>query len=116
MTFDSMIDYTQGSIVVLPIPFTDLKSQKQRPCMVISRQKSEDVIVLAITSNSRYSHSKFSFTILQKDLIQGNLPKASYIKLQKVFTIHKNLIRKEVCKLDPNILKKVINQFIELIK
>ncbi|MDX1946015.1 MAG: type II toxin-antitoxin system PemK/MazF family toxin [Pirellulaceae bacterium] len=45
----------QGEIVLIPIPFTDLSSQKRRPVIVISNdryhQTSTDLVVVAMTSN-----------------------------------------------------------------
>jgi mRNA interferase MazF len=45
----------QGDIVLIPIPFTDLSSQKRRPVIVISNdsynQSTPDVVVVAMTSN-----------------------------------------------------------------
>lgn len=47
--------YQQGEILLIPIPFSDLSSQKQRPVIVISNneynQKTRDIIVVAMTSN-----------------------------------------------------------------
>lgn len=49
------IMYKQGDIVLVPVPFSDLTNQKQRPLLVISNDDynkvTEDVVVLAITSN-----------------------------------------------------------------
>lgn len=45
----------QGDILLIPIPFTDLSSQKRRPVIVISNnvynQKTTDVVIVAMTSN-----------------------------------------------------------------
>jgi len=45
----------QGDILLVPIPFTDLSSQKRRPVIVISNnsynQKTTDLVVMAMTSN-----------------------------------------------------------------
>ena len=45
----------QGDIVLIPIPFTDLSSQKRRPVIVISNdgynQATPDIVVVAMTSN-----------------------------------------------------------------
>ncbi|MCY7406080.1 MAG: type II toxin-antitoxin system PemK/MazF family toxin [Alkalinema sp. CAN_BIN05] len=44
-----------GELVLIPVPFTDLSSQKRRPVIMISsreyNQSSRDVLVVAVTSN-----------------------------------------------------------------
>lgn len=45
----------QGDILLIPIPFTDLSSQKRRPVIVVSNNaynhKTADIVVVAMTSN-----------------------------------------------------------------
>lgn len=45
----------QGEIVLIPIPFTDLSSQKRRPVVIVSNDayndSSTDIVVVAMTSN-----------------------------------------------------------------
>ena len=45
----------QGSIVLIPVPFTNLSSEKRRPVIVISSNDYNatglDIIVVAVTSN-----------------------------------------------------------------
>ena len=47
--------YKQGDILLIPFPFTDLSSTKQRPVLVLSNTKynesNQDIVVAAITSN-----------------------------------------------------------------
>ncbi len=49
--------YKQGDIVLIPVPFSNLKQQKQRPVLIISNDSynevMEDIVVLAITSKIR---------------------------------------------------------------
>ncbi len=65
----------QGDILLVPIPFTDLTSQKRRPVIVISNnsynQKTTDIIVVAMTSNP--AEAEYSFTITSSDLEKGTL-------------------------------------------
>ncbi|MCL2284885.1 MAG: type II toxin-antitoxin system PemK/MazF family toxin [Firmicutes bacterium] len=47
--------YSQGDILLIPIPFTDLSTSKKRPVLVLSNsdynKTADDLIVAAITSN-----------------------------------------------------------------
>ncbi|MBI2044601.1 type II toxin-antitoxin system PemK/MazF family toxin [Candidatus Pacearchaeota archaeon] len=54
--------YRQGEIVVVPFPFSDLSSVKQRPVVILSKiqdiERSEDIVTCGITSNLKdASHS-----------------------------------------------------------
>ena len=55
----------QGDIVLIPIPFTDLSSQKRRPVIVISNdsynQTTADVVVVAMTSNPILTAYSFTY-------------------------------------------------------
>lgn len=59
----------QGDIVLIPVPFTDLSSQKRRPVIVISNDsynyKADDILVVAMTSNPE--PVEYSFTITSSD-------------------------------------------------
>ncbi len=63
----------QGDILLVPIPFTDLSSQKRRPVIVVSNndynQKTADLVVVAMTSNP--VEADYSFTITSDDLEKG---------------------------------------------
>lgn len=65
----------QGDILLVPIPFTDLSSQKRRPVIVVSNnaynQKTTDLVVVAMTSNP--VEADYSFTITSADLDKGTL-------------------------------------------
>ena len=49
----------QGDILLIPIPFTDLSSNKRRPVIVISNndynRKTADIVVVGMTSKSSKS-------------------------------------------------------------
>ena len=66
---------SQGDIVLIPIPFTDLSSQKRRPVIVISNDEynrtGPDVVVVAMTSNP--ASSPYSF-VSAAHLAQGADP------------------------------------------
>lgn len=104
----------QGSLVVVPFPFTDLSAVKQRPCLVLSgnnfNKNHEDLIVAAITSQTQNTDNG-TVSIFEKDLQEGSLPKNSFIKCHKVFTVHKDLIRKTVGILDTTKMVEVKKNF-----
>jgi mRNA interferase MazF len=63
----------QGDIVLVPVPFTDLSSQKRRPVIVKSNdayhRTAADFVVVAMTS-STFS-TAYSFQVRSNDLIEG---------------------------------------------
>jgi len=74
--------FEQGEIVVVPIPFSSQFSAKIRPALVISKKeynnKSEDVIVLKITSKGK--NYPFDIELREKDLSSGKLKHESVIQ------------------------------------
>ena len=79
-----------GEIALIPFPFTDLTAQKKRPVLIISEvDDNNDFIGLAVTSK----HKENNVIILnQQCLIEGCLPKESWIRTDKVFTFNTCLI------------------------
>jgi len=104
----------QGDIVLIPIPYTNLKSQKKRPVMIISNgyynESSQDVIAIAITSNIR--GIEYEVVIENEDMTEGNLKRISCIRTDKIYTLSRELIIKKFGKINDDIIddvKKSIN-------
>jgi mRNA interferase MazF len=91
------IMFKQGDIVLIPVPFSDLTNRKQRPVMIISNNKynevTEDIVVVAITSQLK--DLDYSIVIEEKDLSEGNLNVTSAIRADKVYTLSKKIILKK---------------------
>jgi len=102
----------QGSIILIPFPFSDLSSTKKRPCLVISKSNNQeqDLIVLAITAQSKQSNNP-TITITNSDLKEGTLPKVSYVRISKIANIHRSLVLKNIGFLKESTLKKIIETF-----
>lgn len=100
---------SQGDIVLIPIPFTDLSSQKRRPVIVISsdayNQYAPDVIVVAMTSNP--SLNAYSFIITSADLEQGSLNRPGTVRVDKMYTLHQSLVVKRFGRVTPEILDRI---------
>ena len=72
----SGMKYKQGDVILVPVPFTNLKEAKQRPALIISNDdhnnKVEDVVICGITSNIK--DEDFSVILEQKDMEEGKKP------------------------------------------
>ncbi len=109
--------YKQSEIIIVPFPFSDLSSVKQRPVLVLSKnvdnEKTEDIITCGITSNIK--DSKYSVLIGDKNLIEGGIPKPSRVKVDKLFTISQDIIKKKVGRINKETFEKVKSEFIKLV-
>ena len=112
----SGIRFRQGEIAIVPLPFTDLSETKQRPVLILSRtdsNRSDDIITCGITSNLK--DVKHSVIIDNKNLSEGQIPITSRIKVDKLFTLEKSLVRKIIGRVDNQTFDMVKNEFINLI-
>jgi len=111
------IMYKQGEIIIVPFPFSDLSSIKQRPVLILSKnidnEKVEDIITCGITSNVK--DSKYSVLIKNEDLIEGEVPKISRVKVDKLFTISQDIVKKKVGRINKETFEKVKSEFVKLI-
>lgn len=109
--------HEQGEILLIPIPFTDLSSNKKRPVIVLSNDnynsKTNDIIVAAITSNILLK--EYSVLITNNDLIDGNLKADSCIRADKIYTLSKNIVIKKFGKVSPDIMFKLKEKVKDLI-
>jgi len=99
----------QGDILLVPIPFTDLSSQKRRPVIVISNnsynQTTSDMVVVAMTSNP--IEADYSFTITSSDLENGTLNHPGKVRADKIYTISKSIVVKTFGRVKEETLKRI---------
>jgi len=76
-------------------------------------RNSEDVITCGITSYLK--EAKHSVLINNLDLLEGNIPAQSRIKVDKLFTLDKKIIKKKVARLKKEVFDKVRDEFRKLI-
>ncbi len=81
--------HNQGDILLIPIPFSDLKTHKKRPVLVLSNsdynRNNQDVLVAAITSN--LEQKEYTITITSDDLDEGDLKYKSVIRADKIYSL-----------------------------
>ncbi len=104
-----------GDIVLLKFPFTDGKSFKKRPAMVILDHK-EDIIVARITSK-KYDGD---FDVELEDWADAGLLAPSWVRLHKVATLQKSLVEKKLGRLqgfDPeDVLQVFSDMYLDIMK
>lgn len=95
-----------GDLVLIPFPFSDLQSAKKRPVMVLTPpDRHADFIGLAVTSVAQPNHA---MPIGTTDLVEGALPKACWIRFDKVFTLSESSIVKTFGALSPQTIQAVL--------
>jgi mRNA interferase MazF len=93
------MNLSQGDIVIIPFPFSNLSNSKPRPAIVISNKlvnETSDVILAQISSIVR--NDKFSFVLKNTDLTTS-LKTDSEIRCNKFFTAEKSIIQKKISSL-----------------
>ena len=100
----------KGKIVLIPFPFTDLKTLKRRPALVIL-ERDYDVIVAFISSRIPDHLEKYTVLISKKhqEFKLTGLKVDSVIYLDKLATIKKDLILGEIGEIG-SLLKIEVNE------
>jgi mRNA interferase MazF len=95
-----MTDYNPGDVVLIPFPFTDLRTVKQRPAIILSstafNQRHQDAILAAITSHVPEVLTSDEYLLNDDEQREAGLPKPSVIKVGKIVTLDQRLIRKQL--------------------
>ena len=106
----------QGDIVLIPIPFTDLSSTKQRPVIVVSNdaynRHSADVVVVAMTSNP--TPGPYTFVLTSANLERGRLNRPGQVRVDKVYALSQALIVKTFGRVDAATLNRIHEQLHDL--
>lgn len=114
------MSFNRGDVVLVPFPFTDLTTQKQRPALVISSNDfnsySLDVILLGITSQIPKDVAQSDYYLTSDEQQRAGLPKPSIVKAAKVVTLSQNLIRKAIGRLLVRTVDQVVTKLEAIIK
>jgi mRNA interferase MazF len=99
----------QGDIALIPIPFTDLSSQKRRPVIVVSNdgynRKAADIVIVAMTSNP--DAGDYSFTITSSDLEHGQLNRPGKVRVDKIYTLSQTIVVKTFGRVNSTVLDHI---------
>ena len=99
----------QKELVLLPFPFSDLESTKVRPAIIVSNdffnKKGDDCLMAPLTTIIK--DEPYSILLKQEDLISGRLIKPSRIRLDKIFSVQKDLISMRIGKINDRTLHSI---------
>ncbi|MFA5879013.1 MAG: type II toxin-antitoxin system PemK/MazF family toxin [Candidatus Margulisiibacteriota bacterium] len=90
--------YSIRDLVLVPVPFTDLSTNKQRPGLIIYKAIMNDILIMPLTSN--LSESLEGELLTEVDFETGHILKPSKILYMKIFTIAESKIIKKFAKLN----------------
>ncbi len=89
----------------IPFPYSDLKAEKRRPVLVITQQdRHGDFICAAVTS---VKTAESAVPIDNASMKSGQLPRQSWIRCDKLFTLSKSVIVRHYGSLDDNAFNRV---------
>jgi mRNA interferase MazF len=105
-----MRTFSFGDIVLIKFPFTDGKTFKRRPALVINDSDDNDIIVCRITSQIYDTEHD----ILVENWKKSGLKLPSVIRVHKLATLKKSMVELVMGKIDLPSEEKVKKIFITL--
>lgn len=93
-----MTEYNTGDVVLLPFPFSNYTSYKQRPALIVSssvwNSSHDDIVVVAISSKT--ARSKNEYPLNEREQKSSGLRISSVVRLGNIYTVDKRLVREKV--------------------
>lgn len=109
-----MVTPTEGAVVLVPFPFSDLSQAKLRPAIVLADVGRDDWILCQITSTP-YGDPR-AIALADDDFAIGSLRVASYARPGKLFTAHRRLMVSQVGQLKLQPFEHIIDAVIHLLQ
>ena len=100
----------KGEIVLISFPFTDLSGVKLRPAVILAN-KTSDVIVAFLTTNTKY---KDHYDIKIKPNKINGLKKFSILKISKIMTLHRELIMGKIGNINKSQIRQINVKLVKL--
>ncbi|MDP2926319.1 MAG: type II toxin-antitoxin system PemK/MazF family toxin [Nanoarchaeota archaeon] len=109
-----MEGFVKGDILVIEFPYSDLKNAKRRPVLILKVPKGGDVIVAQITGLS-YEKS-VEIPLKDEDFRHGRLKRDSYVRIDKIASIEKSLIKYKLGSLKQENFYKILDKICFFLK
>ncbi len=106
--------FEAGALVLLPFPFSDATTTKRRPVLALTApDEYGDFIGMAVSSRSHHA----SAIPLQNDsLMEGQLPKPSWIRVDRVVTLNVSLVVKAFAKTKAEVHRQAVSDLCEMLR
>lgn len=96
-----------ADIVGIPFPYTDLSTRKRRPVLTLTHPDQRgDFIGLPVTS---VRTEESSVCVKAETMKEGSLPKISWVRYDKVFTLSASLAIKKYGALQNNVFETIVS-------
>jgi len=103
----------KGDVIVVAFPFSDFSSSKNRPAVIVATPEGDDVIICQITSSRK---DAYSITIDSQDFKKGSLRMQSYVRTNKLLSLHKSLISSKIGMLKENKIDEIIKRIEQILR
>lgn len=110
-----MAGFVAGDVVVVPFPFTDLRSLKRRPALVLAAFTRGDVLLCQITSQAGTHPDAIA---IERESFQpdGALSRLSFVLPHRLVTAHGSLVLRRVGALTADAFGRIVNQVCDTIR
>jgi mRNA-degrading endonuclease toxin of MazEF toxin-antitoxin module len=97
-----------GDVVQVFFPFSDGEAGKPRPVLIVlPPDAKQDFLALAITGSGHHDHT---MPLVQQDMASGHLSKASFIRVDKLYTVNALAVTQTFGKVKAPLLDKARKQ------
>lgn len=103
---------TKGDIVLFPFPYTNMRQQKLRPCLVLSHPMGKDILLCQITSQ-KIPKDRYTIPLLEKHMY-GSLRIDSYIRANMLFTAETQQVKGKLCRIKTQKYRQVVRTITKL--
>ncbi|MBI5324760.1 MAG: type II toxin-antitoxin system PemK/MazF family toxin [Ignavibacteriae bacterium] len=102
-----MTNYKFSDIVLLEYPFSELKTIKKRPALVLLDSGDDDLVISRITT--KHYDTQYDFQL--NDWRSAGLIAVSTVRLHKIATLGKNIIDKKLGSLSKRDIENIRLKF-----
>lgn len=99
----------RDDVILISFPFADLSGQKPRPALIVGRPLREDVVLALITSRVEAVTPAAEYLLRPTDpeFPMTGLRLASRIRVGRLATVHRALIRRRLGRIGPDTRRAV---------